>query len=130
MGSENDKPRRKKKKDKKDKKKKGKDREKERESRKQRDIDRQVRLAERIASKRSPVRRSPEYKADLWEHEKYDRERNPGRRAALQRKRTPTGYFGAKITTTTGVGVSRGTKGRPEVQWTNLRGTSMRGRGF
>ena len=94
--SDDDKPRRKKKKDKKDKKKKGKDREKERESRKQRDIDRQVRLAERIASKRSPVRRSPEYKADLWEHEKYDRERNPGRRERPERERTPTGYFGAK----------------------------------
>ena len=42
------------------------------------------------------MRRSPEYKADLWEHEKYDRERNPGRRERPERERTPTGYFGAK----------------------------------
>ena len=45
------------------------------------------------------MRRSPEYKADLWEHEKYDRERNPGRRERperSERERTPTGYFGAK----------------------------------
>ena len=90
--SDDDKPRRKKKKEKKDKKKRGRDRE----NRKQRDIDRQVRLAQRIASKRSPVRRSPEYKADLWEHEKYDRERNPGRRDRTERERTPTGYYGAK----------------------------------
>lgn len=95
--SDEDKPRRKKKKEKKDKKKKGKEREKDRQSRKQREIDRQVRLAERIASKRSPQRRSPEYKADLWEHEKYDRDRNPGsRRERVERERTPTGYFGAK----------------------------------
>merc|ERR1712170_160796 len=72
------------------KKKRGRDRE----SRKQREIDRQIRIAERVATKRSPVRRSPEYKADLWEHEKYDRERNPGREG--RRERTPTGYFGAK----------------------------------
>merc|ERR1712227_917536 len=89
--SDEERPRKRRKKDKKDKKKKGKDREKDRDSRKHREIDRQIKLAERIASKRSPVRRSPEYKADLWEHEKYDRERNPGRR-----ERTPTGYFGAK----------------------------------
>ena len=94
--SGDDKNRRKKKKEKKDKKKRGRDREKDRENRKQRDIDRQVRLAQRIASKRSPVRRSPEYKADLWEHEKYDRERNPGRKDRSERERTPTGYFGAK----------------------------------
>merc|ERR1719367_825388 len=89
--SDDERPRKKRKKDKKDKKRKGRDREKDRDSRKQREIERQIKLAERIASKRSPVRRSPEYKADLWEHEKYDRERNPGRR-----ERTPTGYFGAK----------------------------------
>ena len=89
--SDDGRPRKRRKKDKKDKKRKGKDREKDRDSRKQREIERQIKLAERIASKRSPVRRSPEYKADLWEHEKYDRERNPGRR-----ERTPTGYFGAK----------------------------------
>merc|ERR1719284_1014069 len=91
--SDEERPRKRRKKDKKDKKKKGKDREKDRDSRKHREIDRQIKLAERIASKRSPVRRSPEYKADLWEHEKYDRERNPGRG---ERERTPTGYYGAK----------------------------------
>eukprot|EP00092_Neocalanus_flemingeri_P031393 GFUD01034098.1.p1 GENE.GFUD01034098.1~~GFUD01034098.1.p1 ORF type:complete len:770 (-),score=299.84 GFUD01034098.1:76-2385(-) len=81
----------KKKKDKKEKKKKGKDREKDsdRESRKERELRRQIHLAERIASRRSPVRR--EARADLWEHEKYDRARGKGRR-----ERTPTGYYGAK----------------------------------
>lgn len=75
----------------KEKKKKGRERSRDRASRKQREIERQIRLAKRISSKRSPVRREPQYKADLWEHEKYDRERNLGRR-----ERTPTGYFGAK----------------------------------
>ena len=79
------------KKRKKEKKKRGRERSRDRASRKQREIERQIRLAKRIASKRSPVRREPEYKADLWEHEKYDRDRNLGRR-----ERTPTGYFGAK----------------------------------
>ena len=77
------------KKDKKEKKKKGRDKEKERdrESRKERELKKQIHLAERIASRRSPVRR--EARADLWEHEKYDRERG-------RRERTPTGYYGAK----------------------------------
>jgi len=76
---------------KKEKKKKGGEREKERdrETRKERELRRQIHLAERIASRRSPVRR--EAKPDLWEHEKYDRERERGRR-----ERTPTGYYGAK----------------------------------
>ena len=91
--SDGEKRKKKRKKEKKDKKRKTKEKEKDRESRKQREILRQIKLAERIASKRSPVRRSPEYKADLWEHEKYDRERNPGKR---ERERTPTGYYGAQ----------------------------------
>jgi len=93
--SDDGKHRKKRKKEKKDKKKRSREREREKDksSRKQREIDRQIRIAERVATKRSPVRRSPEYKADLWEHEKYDRDRNPGRR---ERSRTPTGYYGAK----------------------------------
>ena len=94
--SEGDNKRKKKrKKEKKDKKRRTREKEKDRETRKQREILRQIKLAERIASKRSPVRRSPEYKADLWEHEKYDRERNPGKRER-ERERTPTGYYGAQ----------------------------------
>lgn len=93
--SDDGKHKKKRKKEKKDKKKRSREREREKDksSRKQREIDRQIRIAERVATKRSPVRRSPEYKADLWEHEKYDRERNPGRG---ERERTPTGYYGAK----------------------------------
>ena len=96
--SDGDRRKKKRKKEKKEKKKKGREREKEkdRETRKQREILRQIKLAERIASKRSPVRRSPEYKADLWEHEKYDRERNPGGSSKRERERTPTGYYGAR----------------------------------
>ena len=93
--SDGEKRKKKRKKEKKDKKRKTREKEKDRDSRKQRDILRQIKLAERIASKRSPVRRSPEYKADLWEHEKYDRERNPGKRER-ERERTPTGYYGAQ----------------------------------
>merc|ERR550525_577994 len=93
--SDGEKRKKKRKKEKKDKKRKTREKEKDRETRKQREILRQIKLAERIASKRSPVRRSPEYKADLWEHEKYDRERNPGKRDR-ERERTPTGYYGAQ----------------------------------
>lgn len=83
------------KKDKKEKKKKGRDKERERdrESRKERELKKQINLAERIASRKSPVRR--EARADLWEHEKYDRDRDGGRSHA-RRERTPTGYYGAK----------------------------------
>jgi len=89
------KKRKKEKKDKKDKKRKGKDRERvrDKESRKERELRKQIHLAERIASRRSPVRR--EARADLWEHEKYDRDRDVGRSFA-RRERTPTGYYGAK----------------------------------
>jgi len=89
------KKRKKEKKEKKEKKKKGRDRERERdrESRKERELKRQIHLAERIASRRSPVRR--EARADLWEHEKYDRDREGGR-SHSRRERTPTGYYGAK----------------------------------
>jgi len=83
------------KKDKKEKKKKGRDKERERdrESRKERELKKQINLAERIASRKSPVRR--EARADLWEHEKYDRDRDGGR-SHSRRERTPTGYYGAK----------------------------------
>ena len=94
--SDGDKRKKKRKKEKKDKKKRSREKEKDRESRKQREILRQIKLAERIASKRSPVRRSPEYKADLWEHEKYDRERMSGGSGKRERERTPTGYYGAR----------------------------------
>jgi len=89
--SDDDRSRKKRKKDRKDKKRR--DNSRDRGSRKQREIERQVRLAKRIASKRSPVRREPEYKADLWEHEKYDRARSGN---LGTRERTPTGYYGAK----------------------------------
>ncbi|XP_023344762.1 A-kinase anchor protein 17A [Eurytemora carolleeae] len=76
--SEDDKRSRKRKKDKKDKKdKKEKKAKREKEDRKLRDerrkreLDKQIKMAERIAKKRSPDR--DEKKADLWEHEKYDR---------------------------------------------------------
>ena len=91
--SDDDRSRKKRKKDKKDKKRRDRDSSRDRGSRKQREIERQVRLAKRIASKRSPVRREPEYKADLWEHEKYDRARSGN---LGTRERTPTGYYGAK----------------------------------
>jgi len=85
------KKRKKEKKDRKEKKKKSRDRD--RDYRKERELKKQIHLAERIASRRSPVRR--EARADLWEHEKYDRERNSGR-SYSKRERTPTGYYGAK----------------------------------
>lgn len=89
--SKKSKKKKKKEKDKKEKKK-SKDRDRSRrEDRKQRELKKQISLAEKISSRRSPVRRErEERKADLWEHEKYDRE--DGRR----RERTPTGYYGAK----------------------------------
>lgn len=96
------------KKEKKDKKKKKeKERDDSRERRKKKDkekeLNKQIGLAQRIASRKSPPRR--EKKVDLWEHEKYDRER-PGsgstwsrpetmRNSREDRSRSPTGYFGA-----------------------------------
>merc|ERR1719469_181561 len=70
---------------------------------KERELNKQIGLAQRIASRKSPPRR--EKKVDLWEHEKYDRER-PGsgstwsrpetmRNSREDRSRSPTGYFGA-----------------------------------
>jgi len=86
--SEHESPKKKKrKKEKKDKKKR---KHSDRDSRKERELKKQINIAERIASRRSPVRRERENrKPDFWEHEKYDRERS-------RRERTPTGYYGAK----------------------------------
>jgi len=85
------KPSKSKKKDKKEKKRSSREKDRDRsrrKERKQRELKKQISLAERIASKRSPVRRD-DRRADLWEHEKYDRTRP-------ERERTPTGYYGAK----------------------------------
>merc|ERR1719300_1465680 len=86
--SEHESPKKKKrKKEKKDKKKR---KHSDRDSRKERELKKQINIAERIASRRSPVRRERENRRqDFWEHEKYDRERS-------RRERTPTGYYGAK----------------------------------
>jgi len=89
--SKRKKKRKKEKKDKKEKKRKGKEKDRDTDRRKERELRKQIHLAEKIASRRSPVRR--EARADLWEHEKYDRDRERVRR---ERERTPTGYYGAK----------------------------------
>jgi len=67
---------------------------KSREDEKKREIEREVRKAQRIAKKRSPER--DEAKVDLWEHEKYDRDRSGRDCRDRDRERTPTGYYGVR----------------------------------
>jgi len=69
-----------------------------------RELEREIKKAERIAKKTSPDRNERRGKEDLWEHEKYDRERGDrdsrGRRHRddddRERSRTPTGYYGVR----------------------------------
>merc|ERR1712200_401441 len=71
-----------------------------REDEKKRELDRQIKKAERIAKHSSPDRERHDRrdKADLWEHEKYDRDRRGGRDEYRdrERERTPTGYYGVR----------------------------------
>jgi len=77
------------------------DKRRNRDSDRKRELEREIRKAERIAKRSSPERE--DRRADLWEHEKYDRERDKygdrdrrDRRRDDDRERTPTGYYGIR----------------------------------